>query len=45
MTPQLEIDRVGRRYGDVVALRDMTFEVRTGEIVGLVGLVGSNGAG
>jgi ABC-2 type transport system ATP-binding protein len=42
MTPQLEIDRVGKRYGDVVALHDMTFEVRAGEIFGLVG---SNGAG
>jgi ABC-2 type transport system ATP-binding protein len=38
----LEIDRVSKRYGDVVALRDMTFEVRPGE---LFGFVGSNGAG
>ncbi|MBW4719022.1 ABC transporter ATP-binding protein [Saccharothrix obliqua] len=38
----LEIDRVSKRYGDVVALRDMAFDVRAGE---LFGFVGSNGAG
>ncbi|ATE52337.1 MULTISPECIES: ABC transporter ATP-binding protein [Actinosynnema] len=38
----LEVDRVSKRYGDVVALREMTFEVRAGE---LFGFVGSNGAG
>ncbi|HEX5406544.1 MAG TPA: ATP-binding cassette domain-containing protein [Pseudonocardiaceae bacterium] len=38
----LEIDHVSKRYGDVVALQDMTFEVRPGE---LFGFVGSNGAG
>ena len=39
---RLEIDRVSKRYGDVVALADMTFDVRAGEIFGFVG---SNGAG
>ncbi|WP_086674634.1 ABC transporter ATP-binding protein [Amycolatopsis pretoriensis] len=38
----LEIDKVSKRYGDVVALREMTFDVRPGE---LFGFVGSNGAG
>jgi len=38
----MEIDRVSKRYGDVIALDDTTFEVRAGEIFGLVG---SNGAG
>jgi ABC-2 type transport system ATP-binding protein len=38
----LEIDRISKRYGDVVALHEMTFEVRPGE---LFGFVGSNGAG
>src|SRR4051812_11778490 len=38
----LEIDKVSKRYGDVVALREMTFEVRPGE---LFWFVGSNGAG
>jgi ABC-2 type transport system ATP-binding protein len=38
----LEIDHVSKRYGDVVALQDMTFNVRPGE---LFGFVGSNGAG
>ncbi|CRK61406.1 ABC transporter, ATP-binding protein [Alloactinosynnema sp. L-07] len=39
---RLEIDRISKRYGDVVALREMTFDVRAGE---LFGFVGSNGAG
>ena len=39
---ELEIDKISKRYGDVVALRELTFEVRAGE---LFGFVGSNGAG
>jgi ABC-2 type transport system ATP-binding protein len=39
---RLEIDGVSKRYGDVVALRETTFDVRAGE---LFGFVGSNGAG
>jgi ABC-2 type transport system ATP-binding protein len=39
---RLDIDKVSKRYGDVVALQDMTFDVRAGE---LFGFVGSNGAG
>jgi ABC-2 type transport system ATP-binding protein len=39
---RLEIDAISKRYGDVVALSDMSFEVRAGE---LFGFVGSNGAG
>ena len=38
----LEIDGVSKRYGDVVALADLTFSVRAGE---MFGFVGSNGAG
>ncbi|GAB2657882.1 ATP-binding cassette domain-containing protein [Saccharopolyspora gloriosae] len=38
----LEIDRISKRYGETVALRDMTFTVGAGE---LFGFVGSNGAG
>src|SRR5439155_13394760 len=38
----LEFDRLSRRYGDVVALQDLSFQVRAGE---LFGFVGSNGAG
>jgi ABC-2 type transport system ATP-binding protein len=39
---RLEIDHVSKRYGNVVAVQDMTFDVRAGE---LFGFVGSNGAG
>jgi ABC-2 type transport system ATP-binding protein len=39
---RLEIDGISKRYGDTVALSEMTFEVRAGEIFGFVG---SNGAG
>ena len=39
---RLEIDHISKRYGDVVALRETTFDVRAGE---LFGFVGSNGAG
>ncbi|WP_158881771.1 ABC transporter ATP-binding protein [Amycolatopsis anabasis] len=38
----LEIDAISKRYGDVVALDAVTFDVRPGE---LFGFVGSNGAG
>ncbi len=38
----LELDALSRRYGDVVALDDLTFEVPTGQ---LFGFVGPNGAG
>ena len=38
----LEVDGVSKRYGEVVALDGMTFDVRAGE---LFGFVGSNGAG
>jgi ABC-2 type transport system ATP-binding protein len=38
----LEFDRLSKRYGDVVALQDLSFHVRAGE---LFGFVGSNGAG
>jgi ABC-2 type transport system ATP-binding protein len=39
---KLEFDRLSKRYGAVVALREMTFSVAAGE---LFGFVGSNGAG
>ncbi|MGW0043592.1 ABC transporter ATP-binding protein [Rhodococcus sp. NPDC003348] len=38
----LAIDHLSKRYGDVVALDDLSFEVHPGEIFGFVG---SNGAG
>ncbi|TSE00369.1 ABC transporter ATP-binding protein [Skermania sp. ID1734] len=38
----LEIDGLHKRFGDVIALRGMTFDIRPGE---LFGFVGSNGAG
>ncbi|WP_236793010.1 ABC transporter ATP-binding protein [Amycolatopsis sp. GM8] len=39
---RLEIEGLSKRYGETVALREMTFDVRAGE---LFGFVGSNGAG
>ncbi len=42
MAGALEIDRLIKRYGEVVALDEMTFTVGEGE---LFGFVGSNGAG
>ncbi|MDH6280890.1 ABC transporter ATP-binding protein [Prescottella agglutinans] len=43
MTGQtLTFDGIAKRYGDVVALEDLSFDVRPGEIFGFVG---SNGAG
>lgn len=39
---RLEIDGLSKRFGATVALDDMTFDVRSGE---LFGFVGSNGAG
>jgi ABC-2 type transport system ATP-binding protein len=39
---RLEIDGISKRYGEPVAARDLTFEVRAGE---LFGFVGRNGAG
>ncbi len=38
----LEIDHVNKSYGSLRALRDLTFDVKAGEIFGFVG---SNGAG
>src|SRR6056297_3199544 len=38
----IEIDGVTKRYGDVVAVRDLSFEVEAGEVFGFLG---PNGAG
>jgi ABC-2 type transport system ATP-binding protein len=38
----LELDRVGKKYGDVVALRDLSLSVERGE---MFGLIGPDGAG
>ena len=41
-TPALEMTNIGRRFGGLVALRDVSFTVREGEVMGLIG---PNGAG
>lgn len=42
MTPLLEVDAVSRRFGGLNALKDVSFSIDKGEIVGLIG---PNGAG
>lgn len=44
MTPTdalVELDRAGRRFGDVAAVQDLTLSLRRGEILGLYGPSGS----
>jgi branched-chain amino acid transport system ATP-binding protein len=41
-TAVLSLDRVTKSFGGLVAVKDMTFEVQTGEVLGLMG---PNGAG
>ena len=42
MTRQLEISRLKKRFGGIVAVKDVSFSLEPGEIVGLLG---SNGSG
>ena len=41
-TVALEVTHIARRFGGLVALRDVSFQVREGEVMGLIG---PNGAG
>jgi branched-chain amino acid transport system permease protein len=40
--PLLQVDRITKRFGGLVAVNDVSFEVKPGEILGLIG---PNGAG
>jgi ABC-2 type transport system ATP-binding protein len=40
--PAVSVSAIGKRFGDIVALDDVTFDVRAGE---LFGLIGPDGAG
>jgi ABC-2 type transport system ATP-binding protein len=42
MNPMVEVSKLTKAYGDVVAVRELSFEVQPGSILGLVG---PNGAG
>jgi branched-chain amino acid transport system ATP-binding protein len=42
MKVALELEKVGKRFGGLQAVRDLSFELRDGEILGLIG---PNGAG
>jgi len=42
MTPTLKIDKLYKYFGGLEALKDITFEINQGEIIGLIG---PNGAG
>ena len=35
--PLLEVDHVTMQFGGLVALNDVSFQIRTGEILGLIG--------
>jgi branched-chain amino acid transport system ATP-binding protein len=41
-TAVLSVDRVNKRFGGILALKDLSFEVQAGEVLGLMG---PNGAG
>lgn len=38
----IQVENVGRTYGDIIAVKDVSFEIPNGEVVGLLG---HNGAG
>ncbi len=42
INPMIVVDRLTRKYGDFIAVDDVSFEIKKGEIVGLLG---HNGAG
>ena len=39
--PMLVVDKLTKRYGGLVAVKDLSFTIRPGEILGLIGPNGS----
>src|SRR5690606_2623006 len=40
--PAIQVEHLHKRYGDVVAVEDVSFEVAAGEVLGLLGVNGAD---
>ena len=45
MNNEIHINHITKRYGDVEALRDLSLEIGSGELFGLIGPDGAGNAG
>ncbi|MBV8575489.1 MAG: ATP-binding cassette domain-containing protein, partial [Acetobacteraceae bacterium] len=41
VAPLLEVEHISKRFGGLVAVKDISFRIRPGEILGLIGPNGS----